>query len=1040
MTSRGFIGAFLFGSGFCSLVYQTVWMREFRLIFGASTAASAAVLAIFIGGLGLGSSLLGERAERQSRPLAFYGFLEIVVALSAAASPLLLAGVRKLYLLLGGSAVLGGPLSTLLRLLLSALVLGLPTVAMGGTLPAVARTLTAPDDPRRGGFALAYAANTLGAVAGCSLTTFLLLEHLGNRATLGLAALLNLSVGLAARFLAREAPLPSPDLSPDVPPPAPLPAPRPLVLTAAAIVGFVFFLMELVWYRMLGPILGGSVFTFGTILAVALLGVGAGSFAYAFLGGDRRPSLAGFAFTCLLEALVLAVPFALGDRLAVLAIVLRPLGVLGFAGHVAAWIALTSFVVLPAALISGVQFPLLVGLLGSGQKGVGSDTGKAYAWNTAGAIAGSLAGGFGLLPLLGALGCWKLVVAALVLLGVVALVVGLAQGGSRGSLTLVSVAAGALALLRAEGPTAVWRHSPIGAGRVSPEVVRSPAQLRAWQNHQRRSVRQEFEGRESSLGLDISSGLSFVVNGKIDGNAIYDGPTQVMLGLVGAALHPAPRRSLVIGLGTGSTAGWLAALPVSERVDVAELEPAMLQVAEECAPVNHDALSNPKLQVLLGDARELATAGSDRYDLVTSEPSNPYRAGIASLFTQDFYRIVAGRLAPGGLFLQWVQAYEIDAHTIRTLYATFRSVFPRVETWQLRDGDLLLIGSFHSIEYRADVLRQRLAEEPFRSALLHTWRVDDLEGFLAHHVARPSFADAVVASFQGPLNTDDRCVVEFGFARGIVASTRSVEFQDLRAAADVRGEQRPAIVGDVDWEHVEDIRVGLPVVESYAPTLSASLPPERYRRGLAYKGYIDGDMKAVLDAWKEQPKPPRSPLEIEALAGAFADHGREQEALPLLERLWNFHTADADGILAWLRYRQDRMNEAVEALERAFAAHRKDPFVSPIVLQRALALAEDIGSRDQGRARRLFDALREPFVLYALDGARLQARRKLAHALGDMSCVEAFRAYEPHVPWDLETLTERVTCYRRYAPEKAPEAERDLALLRHDEPTQVLPR
>jgi spermidine synthase len=1040
MTSRGLVGAFLFGSGFCSLVYQTVWMREFRLIFGASTAASAAVLAIFIGGLGLGSALLGERAERQRSPLAFYGSLEILVALSAAASPLLLAGVRKLYLLLGGSAVLGGPLSALLRLLLSALVLGVPTVAMGGTLPAVARSLTAPDDPRRGGFALAYAANTLGAVAGCSLATFFLLEHLGNRATLGLAALLNLLIGLAARFLTREAPLPdvpSPDASS---PSAPLPdAPRSLVLAATAVVGFVFFLMELVWYRMLGPILGGSVFTFGTILAVALLGVGAGSVAYAALGGDRRPSLAGFAFTCLLEALVLAVPFALGDRLAVLAVVLRPLGVLGFGGHVAAWIALTSLVVFPAALISGVQFPLLVGLLGSGPKGVGSDTGRAYAWNTAGAILGSLAGGFGLLPLLGALGCWKLVVAALAFLGVVALSAGLARGGSRGSLALVPVAVGALALLRAEGPTAAWRHSPIGAGRVSPEVVRSPAQLRAWQNHQRRSVRREFEGRESSVGLDEGSGLSFVVNGKIDGNSIYDGPTQVMLGLVGAALHPAPRRSLVIGLGTGSTAGWLAALPASERVDVAELEPSMLKVAEECAPVNHGALRNPKLRVLLGDARELATAGSDRYDLVTSEPSNPYRAGIASLFTQDFYRIVAGRLAPGGLFLQWVQAYEIDAHTIRTLYATFRSVFPRVETWQLRDGDLLLIGSFHAIEYQADVLRRRIAEEPLRSALIHTWRVDDLEGFLAHHVARPSFADAVVATFQGPLNTDDRCVMEFGFARGVVASSRSVEFQDLRAAADLRGEQRPALVGEVDWEHVEDIRLAIPVTESYAPTLPASLPPERRRRGLAYKGYIDGDMKAALDAWKEQSKKPRSPLEIEVIAGALADQGQE-EALPLLERMRGSHPADADGLLAWLRYRQDRMPEALEALERAFVAHRQDPFVSPIILQRALVLAEDVGSRDQGRARRLFDVLRDPFVLHALDGARLQARRKLARALGDASCVEAFRAYEPHVPWDLETLAERVTCYRQHAPGKAPEAERDLALLRREEPAQVLPR
>ncbi|WP_244222246.1 fused MFS/spermidine synthase, partial [Corallococcus exercitus] len=180
----------LFGSGLCALVYQTVWLREFRLIFGASTAASAAVLAIFMAGLGLGSALLGARADRQARPLAFYANLELLIAASAALSPFLVEAVRAIYIALGGTPVMGLGLGTVVRLVLSLLVLAVPTVLMGGTLPAAARAVLSDEDPHRRDLALLYGINTLGAVTGAVASTFLLLEVLGNRSTLWSACLL----------------------------------------------------------------------------------------------------------------------------------------------------------------------------------------------------------------------------------------------------------------------------------------------------------------------------------------------------------------------------------------------------------------------------------------------------------------------------------------------------------------------------------------------------------------------------------------------------------------------------------------------------------------------------------------------------------------------------------------------------------------------------------------------------------------------------------------------------------------------------------
>ena len=168
-------------------------------------------------------------------------------------------------------------------------------------------------------------------------------------------------------------------------------------------------------------------------------------------------------------------------------------------------------------------------------------------------------------------------------------------------------------------------------------------------------------------------------------------PRRSWGGLVAAIAHPEPTRALVVGLGTGSSAGWLADVPTIERVDVVELEPAILEVARVCAPVNRNVLERDDVRVIIADGREIVRTIRDRYDVVFSEPSHPYRAGIASLYTREFYESVAERLTERGIFVQWVQAYEIDAQTLRTIYATLRSVFVHVDSWIGNPCDLLLV-------------------------------------------------------------------------------------------------------------------------------------------------------------------------------------------------------------------------------------------------------------------------------------------------------------------------------------------------------------
>ena len=175
----------------------------------------------------------------------------------------------------------------------------------------------------------------------------------------------------------------------------------------------------------------------------------------------------------------------------------------------------------------------------------------------------------------------------------------------------------------------------------------------------RRDKLWETDGREISLGISKTNGLAFIVNGKCDGNAIDDAGTQVMAGLLGALFHPHPTRAAVIGLGTGSTAGWLAAIPTMERVDVLEIEPAITKFAVQCALVNHNALATPNVHLLYGDARELLLMSKQTYDIIASEPSNPYRAGIASLFTREYYQAIASKLNSGGFFTHFLRHAQL---------------------------------------------------------------------------------------------------------------------------------------------------------------------------------------------------------------------------------------------------------------------------------------------------------------------------------------------------------------------------------------------
>ena len=482
---------------------------------------------------------------------------------------------------------------------------------------------------------------------------------------------------------------------------------------------------------------------------------------------------------------------------------LREWGTLGFGGLVLSWSVVVGIVVLPTAIVAGYQFPLLIALLGPGARQLGLDVGWTYAWNTLGAIVGALLGRLCLAAVAfprrargNSWWCcsrfWGGGIAAF----------SWTRGGREGenakwiglqSGLAVVLAVVAASLLLATGPTAAWRHTPIGAG-LKMLANLNANEIRGWMQGQRRAVRWEREGIESSVAIRVSDrGPVLFLNGKSEGSAVGDASTQIMSGMIGAILHPQPRNALVIGLGTGSTAGWLAAIDAMERVDVVELEAAVVEAASVFGPVNVNAVGHPKVHTVVGDGREVVLTTRQSYDLIFSEPSNPYRAGVASLYTREFYEGVAPLLRDGGLFAQWVQMYEVDEQTIRTIYATLSSV--------LRTrGDLAdsARGFAAAVVCRAggDTMFPDCALGSPRNPIAVRWPQSGAprtsKAFLAHYVAGPTVARELAR--EQALNTDDRTLVEYAFARHLGLG-RHFNIETVEKLARDRGEDRPRVTG-----------------------------------------------------------------------------------------------------------------------------------------------------------------------------------------------------------------------------------------------------
>jgi hypothetical protein len=353
------------------------------------------------------------------------------------------------------------------------------------------------------------------------------------------------------------------------------------------------------------------------------------------------------------------------------------------------------------------------------------------------------------------------------------------------------------------------------------------------------------------------------------------------------------------------------------------------------------------------------------------------------------------------------------------------SVFPSVETWQTRGGDIVLVGAKHAPVYDLPRIAARLEEEPYRTALRVAWRTTGLTGFLARYLADDKLARALASAPGVQINTDDRNIVEFGFARSLGRDYQMVP--QIRALAHAVGATRPPIdAGAIDWAAVDTTWVSQMATEGGFIRTSSQDPAGRARELALIQYYREDSLEAARAMWAQQSGIPADQNELAMVADIQAT-AAVPDAITTIERLREFQPGEADVMLAELRVAQRDPEGAAEALERAFATFRRDPWALPRFTQKAVARAQMLGASNPALARRMIEALREPFAVKVADFRRRVAIAFLtSHADFKAMCADAIGALEPNVPWAGDFLSLRRDCYAETGNSRLAAATREL--------------
>lgn len=728
-----------FLTGATSLILEVVWTRLLLLSLGTTPVAMGLVLAAFMGGMAIGAWLAGRELVRRLPPLAVYAWIEAWIGLYALATPALLGLVAlappQVQLLVGLAALLPA------------------TIAMGTSLPVLVNALGPRDDTRAAWVGWLYAANTIGGMAGPLLAVFVLFPLAGLSRTLLVAALVNLlvacGIGLvwwrAAAAVERRQVAPRPNLTAQGPV-----TPRRLCWLLG-LSGATAMIYQMAWSRTLSMVYGSSIYGVSITLSTFLAGIALGSAAAAVWIRRRPVSLTVAVWLLAGSAWAAFLSLAVGGRLPYLFLDLFRLTD-GGAWLYPAQFLLAALLMLPTTLCLGALLPVAVSLAPHDRPGAVESL---YGSNLVGSAGGALAAS-GLL--------WASVgLSTAVQVGVLAAlaftIATLLRAPGRHPVTVGATAMAIMLVLVLDGGT---RRIPLsfglyhGARDFAGNDDQGMRELLA--SHELLFYR---DGPTASVAVQkVDRYLLMKINGKTDASTgAGDIETQTLLGHLPLMAAGEMERVAVIGFGSGMTAGAVLTHPV-QQVDAFEIEPAVIEASSFFEPLNGQPLDDPRLRLVIGDARGELRRETEPYDVIISEPSNPWITGVANLFTRDFFELSRTRLAPGGVFAQWFHLYGMSETAAREVMATFRSVFPHVVAF--KDRDLILLGSERPIGFSLETMTERFARPGVRDSLAEAY-----VRYPADLLVKLRLDEAGAAAFAGDaaFNTDDNMRLELAAPR-----------------------------------------------------------------------------------------------------------------------------------------------------------------------------------------------------------------------------------------------------------------------------------
>ncbi len=748
-------------SGVAGLVYEIAWSKYLSLLLGSTAYAHMIVLATFMGGLAWGARWWGTRADRTDNPLRLYALLELVIALYCAVYPLLMAGAERLFLAAAaqesfapGSIPLGA-----LKLALSAATLLVPTFCMGGTLPILLKSFTSSLDDAGVSVARLYWVNSAGAVVGAALAGFFLIRELSLDGALWSAVLINAAVGLAAFSLSRTS-LSAPAAAPaSASGKAYSPRAVRLAVVAAAVGGFVSMAYELAWVRLLATLLGSSTYSFSVMLIAFIAGIALGGAIVARLLRKERDLLSLLAWCQVGTAAFMLATLPLYERLPYWLWHLSSAfqnAPEGFALFVGAEFAFCFALMIVPTTFSGMSLPV-AGRIATGDiTALGTSVGSIFSVNTIGAVAGALVTGLVLIPTLGVKQTLEAAVLVNAFLGVVILL--RAAPAARGW-AAAAVLGAAFVAYRVLVPAWDQNVSSVGVYRAFFREA-PPSYAEFLSGLSERTVLSYQEGVTANVAVNEFTNdegrreRSLVINGKADASTERDLPTQVLLAQIPMMLAPDPKDVLVIGLGSGITPGSALTHPL-RRLDCVEISPEVVACNAYFAEANGRALDDPRMRMHVDDAITLVKTSPALYDVIISEPSNPWIAGIGNLFTREFFALCRTRLAPGGVLAQWFHAYDADDAVFAMVLRTLRSEFPHVTVWAPTADDVIMVASAEPIRLDEEAFARRRAM-PGVGAEFERIHLGGAASLLATQVSGEGFRIE-----DGPLNTEKRPLLEF---------------------------------------------------------------------------------------------------------------------------------------------------------------------------------------------------------------------------------------------------------------------------------------